>query len=49
MNYIKFRKNPILFLKALVVFVFLLYLFSDWGNFKAGLLGKQPTVIGVNK
>jgi len=49
MNFKKFRKNPISLLMMLVVFVFLLSLFSDWANFKAGLFGKQPIEIGVNK
>lgn len=49
MNFKNLRKDPISFLKILVVFIFLLFLFSDWANFKAGLFGKQPIEIVVKK
>jgi len=49
MNLQKFRKKPITYVIILTLTFLLLYLFSNWADFKAGLLGKQPIELSASK
>ncbi|MEM9680397.1 MAG: hypothetical protein AAF901_08745 [Bacteroidota bacterium] len=43
------RLNKIKVFKLIIAFIIVTYFFSDWENFKAGLLGKPPFIEATEK